>query len=448
MTTDYELSEREIEIIRLVATGASNKEIAQVLVISPNTVKVHLRNIFTKLGVASRTEATMAAISQGWVETPANQNDAEGGDQSNNPFAASEAYNELSAIQETKNPGTRGLILIVGLAAVALMAVFLFIMWDNRNNPTQSEILPEQINQSESVDRWETLAHLPQPVMGMAFTRYEQEFYLIGGKSATGISANVWIYDIESDTWNNGLALPGGVWNVKAAVIGEKIYVPGGVTQSEKLSQQLMVYDPRENQWEQRAELPFPISDYCMAAFEGKLYLFGGWDGMRYSDQVLVYTPEDDEWIRFGSMPKAKGACSVSVVGGKIHVFGGKNTDGVFKDHDLFVPQRYLQNEDPWEKAAEMPGVRAGMESAVLADMIYVAGGVDEAGNSLDLIQYFPPKDLWVSIDQPQQAVGESPAVLPYETRLYIIGGLLGEQYSDAHQVYQAVYTILVPIVR
>ena len=69
--TPVQLSERELEILRLVATGASNKEIASRLFLSPNTVKVHLRNIFAKIGVQSRTEATMYAVRQGWVDVPA-----------------------------------------------------------------------------------------------------------------------------------------------------------------------------------------------------------------------------------------------------------------------------------------------------------------------------------------------------------------------------------------
>jgi len=56
------LSAREAEVLRLVAQGKSNREIAAVLVISPKTVGRHLDNVYTKLGVTSRAAATAAAL--------------------------------------------------------------------------------------------------------------------------------------------------------------------------------------------------------------------------------------------------------------------------------------------------------------------------------------------------------------------------------------------------
>ncbi|NLD45052.1 MAG: response regulator transcription factor [Chloroflexi bacterium] len=61
------LSERELEVLQVVAAGKSNKEIADRLSISVYTVQVHLRNIYGKLGVASRTEAVTVALRRGWI---------------------------------------------------------------------------------------------------------------------------------------------------------------------------------------------------------------------------------------------------------------------------------------------------------------------------------------------------------------------------------------------
>jgi DNA-binding NarL/FixJ family response regulator len=59
------LTERETEVLRLVAQGHSNKEIAQSLVISEKTVKSHVGNILSKLGAASRTQAALIAVRSG-----------------------------------------------------------------------------------------------------------------------------------------------------------------------------------------------------------------------------------------------------------------------------------------------------------------------------------------------------------------------------------------------
>ncbi len=61
------LTERETEVLRLLAQGKANKEIARGLNISEKTVKVHVSNILSKLGVQSRTQATLYAIRIGLV---------------------------------------------------------------------------------------------------------------------------------------------------------------------------------------------------------------------------------------------------------------------------------------------------------------------------------------------------------------------------------------------
>jgi DNA-binding NarL/FixJ family response regulator len=61
------LSTREVEALELLARGSSNKEIASALDVSETTVKSHIRSIFCKLGVASRTEAVAEAVQRGLV---------------------------------------------------------------------------------------------------------------------------------------------------------------------------------------------------------------------------------------------------------------------------------------------------------------------------------------------------------------------------------------------
>lgn len=62
------LSEREFEVLQLLAEGASNKEVAARLYISEKTVKNHTNSIFRKMGVADRTQAVVEAIRKGWVD--------------------------------------------------------------------------------------------------------------------------------------------------------------------------------------------------------------------------------------------------------------------------------------------------------------------------------------------------------------------------------------------
>jgi DNA-binding NarL/FixJ family response regulator len=61
-------SERELEVIRLVMDGATNAEIAATLGLSEKTVESHLRRLFDRYGLLSRTELVVVAIDEGWVD--------------------------------------------------------------------------------------------------------------------------------------------------------------------------------------------------------------------------------------------------------------------------------------------------------------------------------------------------------------------------------------------
>jgi DNA-binding NarL/FixJ family response regulator len=67
-TAKYRLSRRELEVLTLAARGLSNRQIANTLPLAEATVKRHLANLYRKLGVVSRGEATRQALTEGWLD--------------------------------------------------------------------------------------------------------------------------------------------------------------------------------------------------------------------------------------------------------------------------------------------------------------------------------------------------------------------------------------------
>jgi N-acetylneuraminic acid mutarotase len=101
------------------------------------------------------------------------------------------------------------------------------------------------------------------------------------------------------------------------------VFVPGGKSASGTPTNFNEIYDPRTNQWDTGSPLPRALSAYALIVYEGRMYLFGGWDGHRVVKDAYVYDPINDVWAQTLSMPTARSYAGSVVAGGKIYVVGG-----------------------------------------------------------------------------------------------------------------------------
>ena len=454
MSDENGLSKRELDILRLVATGASNKEIAQQLVISPNTVKVHLRNIFAKIGVASRTEATLYALKIGLISgLPVNpvQEDSSEEQAAESP---SKPVAELHLPgREAANPPDRSKSrqiaawIIFSIIALLTGGLVFRQWWLNSQVPTATATIDPAMT---AINRWSSASDLPLPCKGLAVSTYERVAYLVCGETSDGITGRMFEYDPSTDAWTEKAQKPTPVSNIQAALVGERIYVPGGMLPNGIPSNLLEVYDPRQDAWEVLAPLPQPRSSYALAELEGRLYLFGGWDGARVVDTVYEYDPQENRWLERSPLPSPRSQASAVAVGSKIFVLGG--TDGVqgLTNNDVYFPQRDQDGEPAWEINASLPEGRYGMSSATLVGAIYLYGGRTSQSTMapVNLLQYAPDQDLWIVADQTNQQPTTSLAMLAWQTQIHLLGGALQDNTaSRQHLVYQAVYTIQVPLI-
>ncbi|MBU0493881.1 MAG: LuxR C-terminal-related transcriptional regulator [Chloroflexi bacterium] len=444
------LSEREMEIVRLVATGASNRQIARDLYISVNTVKVHLRNIFGKLELNSRTEVAMYAVSQGWVTVGDGQEPGEPDEDAPEEVATEEvAPAPAPATASRRRPlfvaaaAAVGLLLVGLLGGTVVSGVIPLLV----AGPTP---LPSPLANGATVtalaSRWRARAPLSEPRTGLALAVVGGQFYAVGGETADGVVGAVTRYDPQSDTWADQAAKPTPVVDVEAAVLGGRIYVPGGRLGTGAVTDRVEVYDPERDRWAAVAPLPAPRSAYALVAFEGRLYLFGGWDGLRFVADTYGYDPARDAWEELTPMPTARGYAGAAVADGKVFVVGGY--DG---EHDLAINQEYAPSKDngagsvSWTTRAPLPQGRGGAGVVAVADQIHVIGGGWDAG-LVRSVKYNVHQDRWEEFEPFTTGIWRNMGVGASDTRIYGVGGWDGRSPVATNSEYQALYVIIIPV--
>ncbi len=436
MQVENGLSEREKDILRLVATGASNKEIAQQLYISPNTVKVHLRNIFAKIGVVSRTEATLYALKIGLVpDAVRGEINHTNGERADTAQVAVEDGHPVGWLRSLRT----------GRGLVGLVVLIMIVIGFSRT--ARFGITPDQLGAGEA-ERWSQAAELPFPLAGAAVERFEGAVYITGGENAEGINRAVLAFDPNTNTWVEKKPKPTPVDDVRMVVLGEKLYIPGGRLADGSLSEAVEVYDPINDRWESAASLPEARSGYALAAFEGRMYLFGGWDGNQLVDTVWMYDPEEDRWSSRQPLPQAKAWAAAAVLGSKIFLIGGETESGIVADFLAYYPNRGLNDTGAWEEKPPLPQGRRSLSAVTLADGIYIASGVDQYNQLVPAILRFnETANTWEVLGNPPLPPTKDVILAATQTRLHLIGGAVNGMVVQSHQAYQAVFTVVLPAV-
>ena len=451
MTETVTLSEREQQILILVATGASNKEIAQQLAISANTVKVHLRNIFAKIGVMSRTEAAMYAVTNGLV--PAGQGEerlpaTDGFAPAGNGTGTSTA--DIEPVMGSQTTGTKAASQKQSYVTFALLLVLVVLVTAgvSRLLSRQQGVSPASASATLSAEnRWRALSPLPTARFGMAVASYENNIYAIAGSSARGVSDVVEAFDTSKETWMPRKKKPTAAGDVQAVVIGGKIYVPGGRLADGSVTNVMEIYEPRSDEWQSGAAMPVAVSAYALATIEGKLYLFGGWDGKHYVSSVFAYNPATNKWNALTPMPTARGFAAAAVAGDKIYLIGGRDESGALSANEMFIPER-AGSADAWVKVTAMPAGRYAMGAATIAGVIHVLGGESAGAEALTYLEYFPSTDSWRAYPNSLARPIAYPGLISQEAYLYMIGGEEDDAPSAQTWMYQAIYSVAVPLIR
>jgi len=427
------LSERELEIIRLVATGASNKDIARQLFISTNTVKVHLRNIFTKIGATSRTEVAMYAVNSGIVKGP-------------NSDQVLPADNILdSDVSENKSPPKISYIwIVIGIFILVSVSLIIYNVSTMQQSRRSSD---DTLLQEGTLPHIRDLAPMPTARYGLATVSFENFIYNIGGMSGQGVSKAVEIYDPMTETWKAGSPKPTAVYEISAAVVGGKIFIPGGRKSSGEPTDVLEIYDPRDDKWTRGSHLPASRSAYGLAVFEGQIFLLGGWDGQNFQDEVYLYNPILDVWNEVAPMPTARGYSNAVVAGGKLIVFGGYDGKRALPVTEIFEPNQLDSGKSPWKTGQSMPEGVYAMGSCNLADIVFTIGGLGNGERKFPGMAYFHQNDEWSGLEGNLSLQIDSFGSTSLGVECFAIGGREDNLPISKNLAYQFIYVVSVPII-
>lgn len=447
MSDAPELSERELEIIGQLVTGATNRQIAHALSISHHTVKVHLRNVYQKLGVASRTEATHLILTQNLLEPKkaepeaaleeieheivteepiSQENQQEEEDES---VEESEGTDEPAQVPEssvTRDKEDDEVIVTISTLEAPIIST---PVGSHTHAPISSGTQPAVVrnvltpevlipSRSNNVLSWVAILLGIAVVVLLALV-----VMLISRPPSTAappvVTSEENIQPLPpSARWQRLAGLPTLLKDSTAIHLGGDLLLLGGES-DDGIESALWRYDGSQKRWQSMASIPQAVHDAPILFSAGKLLVVGGIDERgNVLDIVQHYEPEADEWQQAdASLPEPLARGALAPFEGTIFLFGG--WDGTALQDTIY---RYLADEQKWEPYGKMPTARADFAAATVQDGIVLIGGTAENGEALDEVLHFTPlPEPSFAVEAPLPTKDAAPKVVTLGNALYLL---------------------------
>lgn len=449
------LSERELEIVALVAEGLTNREIATRMFLSPNTVKVHLRNIFTKTGAASRTELTVQAMQAGWIAVPGVM--AEVSEAPSLPAGETGA-----ALPRTDVPIVLPVSPVVmppppwplqrwlALAVAALLAAG--VLWLPARAPGQAGVTgPETIFSPTQPsaetplpageEGWEELPALPMRRAGLGLAATRGQLYAAGGMTEAGVTAQLDVYDIASGAWQMAAPRPAALANFGLIARGDALLAPGGCDADWQPTTAVHRYAVTQDAWEMGAPLPEPLCAYALTVTGDRAYLFGGIGaGKVYRAVAYTYDFANEGWEELPPPSTARAFGAAAALSDRVFYVGGH--DG---KQELNMCEVYLPAERRWQSCAPLLQPRSGLGLVALGNRLQAVGGGWETYLGFNE-RYDAARDQWTAFATPMVGEWRNLGLAAWDGALYAVGGWNGDYMNRTYRLEVLQFRTFIPI--
>lgn len=305
--------------------------------------------------------------------------------------------------------------------------------------------------------QWSNLANSNEKKFeGQTVLHNGKVYSLTGFNLGINIVSGLEVYDPDLDSWTVLAPMPlskhetnaseAGVTHMGVGLVGDSIWVVGGRTGSHPgtLTDEVWIYNINTNTWSDGPDLPVALAGGGLVVLERTIYVFGGFSSACNGDQSSYHVTLDVDallanpaltWENVRApMPNPRNHIGATAFGGKIYALGGQLghdccASGIPCGNDVTFADRYDPVSDSWESLANLPYPRSHVEAATytMDGSIFISSSETGATISNTTMEFNPDLNSWSINDALELPDGIlAPILRPIGNSLYLFTGGYG----------------------